>query len=110
MTTRINAVSRAVPADDVTVPFADCYISTEAQLAALRVLRSGWVTTGREVAGFESEFAAYVGAEHAVAVSSCTHGIELALRSYGLPAGSPVLTSTMTFCGAGQAIGHAAHR
>jgi dTDP-4-amino-4,6-dideoxygalactose transaminase len=107
MTTRINAASRAVPAEDVAVPFADCYISTEAQLAALQVLRSGWVTTGREVAGFESEFAAYVGAEHAVAVSSCTHGIELALRSYHLPAGSPVLTSTMTFCGAVQAIVHA---
>jgi dTDP-4-amino-4,6-dideoxygalactose transaminase len=107
MTTRINAVPRAVPAQDIAVPFADCYISTEAQTAALRVLRSGWVTTGREVAGFETEFAAYVGAAHAVAVSSCTHGIELALRSLGLPPGSLVLTSTMTFCGAVQAIVHA---
>jgi dTDP-4-amino-4,6-dideoxygalactose transaminase len=107
MTTRINAAPRAVPAEDLAVSFADCYISADAQAAALRVLRSGWVTTGREVAGFETEFAAYVGAEQAVAVSSCTHGIELALRSLGLPAGSLVLTSTMTFCGAVQAIVHA---
>jgi dTDP-4-amino-4,6-dideoxygalactose transaminase len=107
MTTRINAVPRAVPADDLAVPFADCYITAEAQAAALRVLRSGWVTTGREVVAFESEFAAHVGAQHAVAVSSCTAGIELALRSFGLPPGSLVLTSTLTFCGAVQAISHA---
>jgi dTDP-4-amino-4,6-dideoxygalactose transaminase len=107
MTTRINAVPRAVPAEEVAVPFADCHISTEAQTAALRVLRSGWVTTGREVAAFESEFATATGAECAVAVSSCTQGIELALRSLGLPPGSLVLSSTMTFCGAVQAIVHA---
>ncbi|WP_112238792.1 DegT/DnrJ/EryC1/StrS family aminotransferase [Kribbella monticola] len=107
MTTRINAVPRAVPAEEVEVPFADCYITTAAQQAALRVLRSGWLTTGREVAAFETEFAEYVGADHAVAVSSCTQGIELSLRSFGLPSGSLVLTSTMTFCGAVQAIVHA---
>jgi dTDP-4-amino-4,6-dideoxygalactose transaminase len=110
MTTRINAVPRAVPVDDVAVPFADCYITAEAQDAALRVLRSGWVTTGREVVAFENEFAAHVGAQYAVAVSSCTAGIELALRSFDLPAGSLVLTSTMTFCGAVQAISHAGLR
>jgi dTDP-4-amino-4,6-dideoxygalactose transaminase len=91
----------------VDVPFADCFISTEAQEAALRVLRSGWVTTGREVFAFEEEFAAAVEARHAVAVSSCTAAIELSLRSLGLSPGSPVLTSTMTFCGAVQAIMHA---
>jgi dTDP-4-amino-4,6-dideoxygalactose transaminase len=107
MMNRIIAAPRALTTADVAVPFADCYISAEAQTAAIRVLRSGWVTTGREVAGFETEFAAQVGATHAVAVSSCTHGIELALRSLGLPAGSLVLTSTMTFCGAVQAIVHA---
>jgi dTDP-4-amino-4,6-dideoxygalactose transaminase len=107
MTTRFNAVPRAVPAEQVEVPFADCYITAAAQNAAVRVLRSGWVTTGREVAAFETEFAEYVGADHAVAVSSCTHGIELTLRSFGLPRGSLVLTSTMTFCGAVQAIVHA---
>jgi dTDP-4-amino-4,6-dideoxygalactose transaminase len=110
MTTHGNAVSRAPLADDLPVPFADCYITAEAQAAAMRVLQSGWVTTGREVLAFENEFAAEVGARHGVAVSSCTAGIELALRSFGLPADSLVLTSTMTFCGAVQAISHAGHR
>ena len=110
MTTRINAVPRALPTGRIAVPFADCHITTEAQAAALRVLQSGWVTTGREVAAFETEFATAVGAEFAVGVSSCTQGIELALRSLGLPPGSLVLSSTMTFCGAVQAIIHAGHQ
>jgi hypothetical protein len=41
----------AVPVEADAVPFADCHITEEAQAAALRVLRSGWVTTGREVPG-----------------------------------------------------------
>jgi dTDP-4-amino-4,6-dideoxygalactose transaminase len=106
----MNIRNIAMPVEAVAVPFADCYITAEAQAAALRVLRSGWVTTGREVLGFEAEFADRVGARHAVAVSSCTAAIELALRSFDLPPGSPVLTSTMTFCGAVQAIVHAGLR
>jgi dTDP-4-amino-4,6-dideoxygalactose transaminase len=89
------------------VPFADCRISPAARRAALDVLASGWVTTGPQVAAFEDEFAAHVGARHAVAVSSCTAAIELALRSLKLPPGSRVLISTLTFCGAVQAILHA---
>jgi dTDP-4-amino-4,6-dideoxygalactose transaminase len=71
------------------------------------VLDSGWVTTGREVHAFELEFAATVGAAHAVAVSSCTAGLELAFRSLQLRPGARVLVSTMTFCGAVHAILHA---
>ncbi|MGZ4501200.1 MAG: DegT/DnrJ/EryC1/StrS family aminotransferase [Nocardioidaceae bacterium] len=89
------------------VPFADCEIDPAATRAAARVLASGWVTTGREVLAFEEEFAAKVGAAHAVAVSSCTAAIELSLRSLRLEPGAPVLVSTMTFCGAVQAIIHA---
>jgi dTDP-4-amino-4,6-dideoxygalactose transaminase len=89
------------------VPFAECWIHPTAREAALRVLDSGWVTTGREVHAFEPEFAATVGAAHAVAVSSCTAGLELAFRSLQLRPGARVLVSTMTFCGAVHAILHA---
>jgi dTDP-4-amino-4,6-dideoxygalactose transaminase len=74
------------------------------------VLGSGWLTTGPQVVEFEREFADYVGARHAVAVSSCTTAIELSLRSLGLPPGAKVLTPTMTFCGAVHAIVHAGLR
>jgi dTDP-4-amino-4,6-dideoxygalactose transaminase len=92
------------------IPFARATICDEAQAAVARVLASGWVTTGPEVAAFEQEFAAWTGAEHGVAVSSCTAALELSLRSLGLPQGSKVLTSTITFCGAVNAILHAGLR
>jgi dTDP-4-amino-4,6-dideoxygalactose transaminase len=93
--------------DQARIPFAKTEISLEAREAAARVLASGWITTGPEVVEFEREFAELVGAEHAVAVASCTAAIEIALRALRLPAGAKVLTSTMTFCGAVHAITHA---
>ncbi len=93
-----------------SLPFARTYIAPEALEAAARVLESGWVTTGPEVGEFEHEFATFVGADRAVAVSSCTTAIELALRALDLPAGAKVLVSTMTFCGAVNAIIHAGYR
>ncbi|MET7456769.1 DegT/DnrJ/EryC1/StrS family aminotransferase [Streptomyces sp. NPDC005574] len=92
------------------VPFAATRIGPEARRAARRVLESGWVTTGPETELFESEFAAHVGARHAVAVSSCTAALELSLRALRLPAGSPVLVPAVTFCGAAQAVLHAGLR
>ncbi|HSS95159.1 MAG TPA: DegT/DnrJ/EryC1/StrS family aminotransferase [Candidatus Dormibacteraeota bacterium] len=89
------------------IPFAKAVISQEARDAAARVLASGWITTGPEVVEFEREFAELVEADHAVAVASCTAGIEIALRALHLPVGAKVLTSTMTFCGAVHAIVHA---
>ena len=98
-------------ADDLPrIPFAAAEITPDAREAAARVLASGWVTTGPEVVAFEREFADWVGAPDAVAVSSCTAAIELALRGLRLPPGSKVLTSVMTFCGAVHAITHAGHQ
>jgi dTDP-4-amino-4,6-dideoxygalactose transaminase len=94
----------------VDVPFCRTEITKEAQLGVLRVLSGGWVTMGAESVAFEDEFASWVGARHAVAVSSCTAAIELALTALDLPPGSPVLTPTLTFCGAVQAIVHAGLR
>jgi dTDP-4-amino-4,6-dideoxygalactose transaminase len=92
------------------VPFCRTEITPEAQQAAVRVLASGWVTMGAESIAFEQEFGAWVDAPHTVAVSSCTAAIQLALTGLGLPPGAPVLTPTLTFCGAVQAIVHAGLR
>ena len=89
------------------IAFTAVEITPEARAAADAVLASGWVTTGPEVTAFEREFATWVGAEHAVAVSSCTVAIQLALRALQLPPGSKVLSPVMTFCGAVHAIVHA---
>jgi len=90
-----------------SIPFARTVIGPDARSAVAQVLESGWVTTGQQVVDFEREFADHVGAARGVAVSSCTAGLELALRGLGLPRGSRVLMSTNTFCGAAGAITHA---
>jgi perosamine synthetase len=65
--------------------------------AAARVIRSGWVTQGPEVAAFEREFASYVGAAHACAVSSATTALHLALLAAGVGPGDEVVTVSHSF-------------
>ena len=96
-------VAAVVPLS-TSVPFCVVDITPDARAAAARALRTGWITTGPEVAAFEDEFASVVGARHAVAVSSCTAALQLALRALELPPGSRVLTPSMTFAGAVHAI------
>ena len=103
-----TASAGSQPADHL--PFAVTHITPEACDAVMSVLRSGWVTSGPEVAEFESEFAEHLGSRYAVAVSSATAALEIALRALRLQPGSPVLTPTMTFVGAVQAIVHAGLR
>ena len=65
--------------------------------AAGRAIMSGWVTQGPEVAAFEREFAAIVGADHACAVSSCTTALHLALLAVGVRPGDEVITVSHSF-------------
>ncbi|WP_210748420.1 DegT/DnrJ/EryC1/StrS family aminotransferase [Actinomadura latina] len=85
-------------------------MSGEVSDAVVKVLDSGWITTGPQTAAFEQEFADHLGAAHVVAVASCTTALELCLRALDLPPGSAVLTPSLTFCGAINAILHAGHR
>jgi perosamine synthetase len=61
------------------------------------VLRSGWVAQGPKVAAFESAFAERVGADHAVAVSSCTTGLHLALVALGIGPRDEVIVPSLSF-------------
>src|SRR3984957_9381902 len=61
-------------------------------------LRSGWLTTGLRTAQFEKEFCAYTGARHALAVSSGTAAMHLALAAMGIGPGDEVITTPLTFC------------
>ncbi len=74
--------------------------------AARRVILSGWVTQGPEVAAFEREFAALVGAPHACAVSSCTTALHLALLVAGVEPGDEVVTVSHSYIATANAIRH----
>ena len=72
--------------------------------AARRVILSGWVTQGPEVAAFEREFADFVGAAHAVAVSSCTTALHLALLAAGVRPGDEVVTVSHSYIATANAV------
>ncbi len=69
-------------------------------------LRSGWITTGPKVKRFEEDFARFVHAPDALAVSSGTAALHLALLALGIRAGDAVITTPLTFCSAVHVIEH----
>ena len=75
------------------------------ETAILEALRSGWVAPlGPQVDGFESDMAQRIGVSHAVALSSGTAALHLALLALGIGGGDVVVTSTMTFAATANAI------
>jgi dTDP-4-amino-4,6-dideoxygalactose transaminase len=102
------------------IPFARPFIGKEEEAAVLRVLRSGWLTTGSEALAFEKEFAAFLspapggspsnenvsvnnkpantaGGLFCLAVNSATSGLHLALEACGVGQGDIVLVPSCTF-------------
>jgi dTDP-4-amino-4,6-dideoxygalactose transaminase len=90
-----------------TIPVSRPSFGTTEEAAVIEVLRSGWVTQGPRVAEFERKFAEYAGAEHAVAVSSCTTALHLALMAAGIKPGDEVLCPSLSFIATANAIVHA---
>lgn len=81
----------------MTVPFFKASTGKEEEDAVIKVLRSGWLTTGNEAHEFEKEFAALTGARHALAVNSNTSGMILAMEACGVKQGKAVITTPYTF-------------
>ena len=75
---------------DTFLPFSKPIISEEEIEAVASVLRSGWITTGPNCGKFENEFAAYVGCEHAIALSSATAGMHIVLKALGIGPGDEI--------------------
>jgi len=71
-----------------------------------RVLRSGWITTGRECVLLEQDLAAYLDVAHVVTLSSCTAALETAVAFLGLPPGARVGVPTWTFASTALCVVH----
>ena len=86
------------------VPAARPVIGEEEIEAAVRVLRSGMVVQGPEVAAFEEEFSAFAGGRHCVAVNAGTSALLLALVAAGIGAGDEVIVPSFTFAATGNTV------
>ena len=79
------------------IPVIRPLLGTEEAEAAAEAIASGWVAQGPRVAQFEAEFAQATGATHAVAVSSCTAGLHLAMIAAGVGPGDEVVVPSLSF-------------
>ncbi|MBQ5399965.1 MAG: DegT/DnrJ/EryC1/StrS family aminotransferase [Treponema sp.] len=82
---------------EIKVPFFKASIGKAEEDAVLDVLRSGWLTTGKQAAAFEKEFAEKIGTKYALAVNSNTSGMILAMEACGVGQGKAVITTPYTF-------------
>lgn len=79
------------------LPFSRPSMGEEEIAAVEKVLRSGWITTGPQNQALEEQFAQYVGCRHAVALSSATGGMHIALLALGIGPGDEVITPSQTW-------------
>jgi dTDP-4-amino-4,6-dideoxygalactose transaminase len=81
----------------VTIPVMRPWLGEAEAAAAAAAVASGWVAQGPRVAEFETAFARAIGVDHAVAVSSCTTGLHLAMVAAGLGPGDEVIVPSLSF-------------
>ena len=89
---------------DWRIPLGAIDFGVEEEAAVLDVLRSRWLTMGSVTQAFESEFAASVGARHAIAVSNATAALHLACLACGLGAGDEVIVPSLSFVATANAV------
>ena len=104
--TRALAADGGSPTRASFLPFHQPSFDAEDERAVVETLRSGWVTTGPRTKQFEVELARYTGADHCVAVNSCTAALHLALEAAGVGGGDEVVTSPITFASTANVIVH----
>src|SRR3954454_6850171 len=97
-----------VPLFDPSTPLAP--LRGEFDAAIKRVLDSKHFILGPEVAGFETELAAYAGARHAIGVANGTEALTVALRALGVGPGDEVVVPSFTFYASAEAIPHTGAR
>lgn len=90
--------------ETLSIPFHRACLGEEEAQAVTEVIRSGWITMGPRTFEFEQAFAEYIGASHAIAVSTGTAALHLALEAAGVRTGDEVLVPTTTFTATAEAV------
>lgn len=103
-TLRESEKSHSDSQERTVVPFHRASVGQDEADAVSKVIHSGWMTMGPETFEFENEFAKYVGAKHAIAVSTGTAALHLALDAAGIRPGDEVLVPTTTFTATAEAV------
>ena len=91
-------------ASKMNVPITKPSLTEEEARAPFESIKSGWVTQGPKVAEFEKAVAAYTGAKHGIATTSCTTGLHLAMAAIGIGPGDEVICPSFTFIASANAI------
>lgn len=98
------AINGGKPVRDKLLPYGHQWIDEEDIAAVSDVLHSDWITQGSKVAEFEKEFASYVGARYAVAVSSGTAALHTACFAARIEKEEEVITSPITFAASANCV------
>src|SRR5437588_590387 len=86
------------------IPVTRPWLGEEEAAAAAAALASGWIAQGPRVAEFEEAFASALGTGHAVALSSCTAALHLALVAAGIGPGDEVIVPSLSFIATANAV------
>jgi dTDP-4-amino-4,6-dideoxygalactose transaminase len=88
------------------VPLADVIVTDDDIAVVAEVYRSGWLSMGPQTEAFEERLSTYVGARHALAVSSGTAALHLMCLAIGLGPGDEVIVPSMTFVATANAVAY----
>jgi dTDP-4-amino-4,6-dideoxygalactose transaminase len=88
---------------DTYLPFGKPNFTAEEFEAVQRVMQSGWIGMGNEVAAFEQELAQYLNIKHVITVDSCTSALFLSLKAQGVEEGDEVIIPSLTWCSSANA-------
>lgn len=88
------------------VPIARTQLSEDEIQSVLAPLRSGWLVQGPKVREFEEKWSAFTGAQHSIAVTSCTTGLHLALAGLGFGPGDEAIVPAFTWIATANVVEH----
>jgi len=88
------------------IPFSPPHINQKAIDEVIKVLKSGWITTGPRTKQFEKEITAYCGNQSTLCLNSATAGLEIILRWYGVKEGDEVILPAYTYSATANVVMH----